>query len=170
MARPAAVFVGATILVGAAVCGYSAWDLTTRPISWEWIVLLTLTVLAGLATLRVPAMPISFSISDTFCLISVLIVGPSAGALTAALDGLVLSSRMLTSRRSRHRGLFNMACLAIPMWVAGKVFFTLAGDHPVREGPLGALRLLALLTTFGAVHFGLNSGIVAIVVGIERRA
>ena len=169
MARPTAIFVSATILLGAGVCAYSAWDLTTRPISWEWIVLLTLTVLSGSATLRVPAMPISFSISDTFCLISVLIVGPSAGALTAALDGLVLSSRMLNSRRSLHRVLFNMACVAVPMWVAGKVFFTLAGDNPLGEGPLGALRLLALLTTFGAVHFGLNSGIVAMAVGLERR-
>jgi putative nucleotidyltransferase with HDIG domain len=80
-----------------------------------------------------------------------------------------MSCLLLKGQRSVHRHLFNIACLALPIWVAGMVFFTLAGDHPLREGPLGALRLLALLTTFGAVHFGLNTGMVAVAIGLERR-
>jgi putative nucleotidyltransferase with HDIG domain len=170
MRRQAAVFVGATVLLGAAVCAYSGWDLTTRPLSWEWIVLLTLTAVAGWATLRFPDLPISYSVSDTFSIIAALIVGPSAGALTAALEGLVLSYRMLHVRRSMYRVLFNMACLATATWVAGKVFFVLAGSQPFSGGPAGALRLLLLLAAFGFIHFGLNSGIVAIVIGLERRA
>jgi putative nucleotidyltransferase with HDIG domain len=170
MARPTAAYVGATILLGAGVCAYSAWDLTTRPISWEWIVLSALTILAGLATLRFPALPISYSISDTFSIIAALIVGPAAGALTAALDGLVVSFRMATVRRSADRVLFNMSCLAISTWVAGTVFFTLAGAHPLMPGPAGALRLLLLLTIFGVIHFGLNCLIVAGAIGLERRA
>ena len=164
-----AVFVPATVVAGAAICVYSGWSLFSSPVPVEWLVLLVLTVGAGLATLRVPAMPISFAISDTFIILSALIVGPAAGALSAALDGLVLSFRMVENRRETARVLFNMACLSIATWVAGQVFFSLAGADPVREGPLGALRLLGSMVVFGTLHFALNSGLVAAAVAIDCR-
>jgi putative nucleotidyltransferase with HDIG domain len=165
----ATAFVGATIALGAAVCGYSGWQLASRPISWEWVILVVLTVLAGWATLRFPDVPISYSVSDTFSIIAALIVSPAAGAIAAAVEGLVLSFRLTTVRRSPTRILFNVAALAIAMRTAGEVFFTLAGPTPLAPGPLGALRFLLLLGTFGVVHFGLNSAIVAIVIALERR-
>ena len=168
MARPTAVYVAATIVVGVGVCVHSAWDLTTRPLSWEWVVLVALTTLAGLATLRFPGLPISYSISDTFSIIAALIVGPAAGALAAAVDGLVLSFRIAPVQRTANRVLFNLSCLAISTWVAGQVFFALAGAQPLMPGPLGALRLLGLLTIFGFIHFGLNCLIVAGAIGLER--
>ena len=85
------VYTTAVILAGAAVLTHSAWSLSTHPVSRTWIALLVLTVASGLATLRVPGMPISFSISDIFSIGSALAFGPSAGAVTAAVDGLVLS-------------------------------------------------------------------------------
>ncbi len=48
------------------------------------------------------------------------------------------------------------------------MFFALGGNRPL-EGPLSALRLLALLTLFGTLDFGLNSGIVAAAVSFDRR-
>ncbi len=170
MGWPAAVFVGATILLGTLVCVYSGWQLAFRPISWVWVALLALTVVAGWATLRFPDVPISYSVSDTFSIIAALVVSPAAGALAAALEGLVLSYRMANVRRSADRVLFNMAVLAIATWAGGEVFFMLAGPDPIMEGPAGALRLVLLLTAFGVVHFGLNSGIVSIVISFERRA
>src|SRR5438105_6646689 len=100
--------------------------------------------------LRIPAMPISFSISDTFNIAAALLFGPSAGAITAALDGLMLSSRMESTRRSTDRILFNMAAPMIALWIAAQVFFALGGSRPL-AGPLSALRLLALLTLFGTL-------------------
>ena len=91
------------------------------------------------------------------------------GALTAALDGLVLSARMESSSRSVDRVLFNMAAVTIALWVAAQVFFAIEGNHPPLDGPLAALRLLVTLLLFGALDFGLNSGIVAVAVGFERR-
>ena len=169
MARPTALYVAATIVLGVGVCAHSAWDLTTRPLSWEWVVLVVLTVLAGLATLRFPGLPISYSISDTFSIIAALIVGPAAGALAAAVDGLVLSFRIAPVQRTANRVLFNLSCLAISTWVASQIFFALAGAQPLMPGPLGALRLLALLTIFGFLHFGLNCLIVAGAIALERR-
>ncbi len=73
------------------------------PVSPEWLILVALTVASGWATLRIPGMPISFSISDTFNIAAALLFGPSAGAITAALDGLVLTSRFSSDRRSMDR-------------------------------------------------------------------
>jgi putative nucleotidyltransferase with HDIG domain len=165
----ARAYVLGIILLGAAIWAHSIWDLIRHPVDFEWLILVALTVGSGWATLRIPAMPISFSISDTFNIAAALLFGPSAGAITAGLDGLVLSARMTSSARSIDRILFNMAAPTIAIWIATQAFFTLGGDRPPLEGPLSALRLLALLTLFGAINFGVNSGIVAIGVGFERR-
>ncbi len=160
-------YILAIILSGAAVALSSVWNLVRHPPGPEWLILIALTVVSGWAALRVPAMPISFSISDTFSIAAALLFGPSAGAITAALDGLVLSARMESSYRSIDRVLFNMAGVTIAVWLAAHVFFALGG--PVIQGPLATLRLLALLTLFATLDFGLNSGIVAVAVGLERR-
>ena len=164
-----AVFVPAIVAAGAAVCAYSGWHLLSEPVPTEWFVLLGLTIGAGLVTLRVPAMPISFSISDTFIIVSALLISPAAGALTAALDGFVLSFRMARQLRTLPRVFFNIACLSISTWVAGEVYFALAGPGPVEEGALGALRLLGSMVTFGTLHFALNSGLVATAIALDQR-
>ena len=156
------------ILSGVAVTLYSVADLVKHPVSPQWLILVALTVGSGLAMLRVPSMPISFSISDTFNIAAALLFGPSAGAITAAVDGLILSSRMESTRRSIDRVLFNMAAPTVALWIAAQVFFALGGNRPL-GGPLSALRLLALLTLFGSLDFGLNSGIVAAAVSFDRR-
>lgn len=167
MSRAARVFVGAVLLVGALVLAHSLDRLLSEPVSGLWIAMMVLTALTGLATLRVPGMQISFSISDTFAVIAALLVGPAAGAVTAALDGLVLSCRMLNSRRSAVRVLFNMAFPAIATWVSAEVFFALAGPAPVFEGSLGTLRLMGLLGVFGLLDFSLTTWTVALAVALE---
>jgi len=159
-------------VLGGTVCGFavaivSILDLVRHPVGVQWLILVALTIGSSWATLRVPSMPISFSISDTFSIAAALMFGPSAGAITAALDGLVLSSRMANDDRTIGRVLFNMATLTVPMWVAATVFFAIGGNQPVGT-PLSPIRLLALIL-FGALYFGLNSGIVAIAVSFERR-
>ena len=165
------VYVWAAVLAGAAIVAHSTADLLAAPVSTTWLVLLGLTVVAGLATLRIPAIPISFSISDTFTIIAALVVGPSAGAIIAAIDGLVLSCRMESTRRSLHRVLFNMATLAIATWLAARVYFWLVGTGaPVLDTPLSAIRLLLALTVFGVLAFGVNSGMVALAISLEKQA
>ena len=169
LSEPARAYVLAVILFGAAVCVYSVADLFSNPVGPEWLILVALTVASGWARLHIPGMPISFSISDTFNIAAALLFGPSAGAITAALDGLVLTFRFSNNRRSLDRGLFNMAAPAIAIWIAAHIFFALGGNRQPLEGPLAVLRLLALLTMFGTVDFGLNSGLVAIAISFERR-
>jgi putative nucleotidyltransferase with HDIG domain len=165
----AKAYIFSVIVAGVGVAAYSVYDLIRRPVGLEWLILLGLTVISGWATLRIPAMPISFSISDTFNIAAALLFGPSAGAITAAIDGLVLSARMESSTRSIDRVLFNMAAVTIALWVAARLFFAIEGNHPPLDGPGAALRLLMTLLLFGALDFGLNSGIVAVAVSFERR-
>jgi putative nucleotidyltransferase with HDIG domain len=163
------VFIAAVVCSGAGVVGYGLSDLASRPISHEWLILLALTVATDLAALRIPGMPISFSISDIFSIASALVFGPSAGAVTAALDGLVLSARMGTSQRSLSRIAFNVSAPAIAWWTASQLFAALAGAHYRIDGPLTALWLLTSLAAFGALAYGVNTGLVAIAVSLERR-
>lgn len=169
ISRRTAGFVAATITVGGTIAAGSLVEVLSRPLAPEWAILLGLTALAGWATLRIPAMPISFSISDTFSTVAALLVGPAAGALTAGLDGLVLSFRMSRTRRAVHRVLFNAACPVIATWAAAQTFFALAGPAPLHDGALGALRLLGLITVFGAINFGVLTSLVAVAVAFERR-
>lgn len=165
----AGLYITSVIAVGVIVAAYSVYDLVQHPVGFEWLILLGLTVGSSWASLRIPGWPINFSISDIFNIAAALLFGPSAGAITAAVDGLVLSARMDRSQRSIDRVLFNMAAVTIAVWAASQVFFAIEGNRPQLDGPLAAVRLLVTLLVFGAIDFGLNSGIVAVAVSFERR-
>ena len=167
--RRAMPLVTIVISAGLLVVLYSGWHLLTHPASPAFVVLISLTVLAGLLGLRVPSMPISFSISDTFSTAAALLIGPAAGAVTAAVDGLILSFRMQSSKRTVARMLFNLTAPALGVWVAAETFFGMAGAQVVTDGPFRVPRLLGLLVLFGIVNFGLSTGLIAAVVGLEAR-
>ena len=149
------------------MCAYAVWDLLAQPLSTEWLILLALTAGSGWVTLRLPAMPISISFADTFIILTAVLIGPSAGAVTAAIDGIVQSARM--GNRTVRRVLFNAASLPCATWIAGQAYLALGGPEPVGAGALGALRLLASMVVFGALFLALNSGWVAVAVALDRR-
>ena len=161
--------VSTVIGTGLLIVSYAAWQLITQPLSLAFALLLSLTVLAGWLALRVPSMPISFSMSDTFSTAAALLIGPAAGTVTAAVDGLMLSFRMQSSKYTARRILFNLAAPAIAVWLAAKAFFGLAGGHILIDGPWRVPRLIGLLLLFGVVNFGLGTGLVAAAVGLETR-
>jgi putative nucleotidyltransferase with HDIG domain len=164
------VYVRGIILLGAGLGVVSAVALARWSIDAKWWFFLTLTVASSWATLRVPGMPISFSIADTFVFASALVFGPVAGAITAAVDGLVLSFRMASSQRTAERIAFNASAPAIAIWVAGHAYRALAGTNPQITGALSAAWLLLALMIFGILAYTLNTGIVAVAVGLERKA
>jgi putative nucleotidyltransferase with HDIG domain len=165
----AKTYVLGIIVLGAAVATFSVVDLVRHPVGIGWLILVTLTAGSGWTMLRNPLMPVSWSISDIFNIVAALLFGPSAGAISAALDGLVTTSRFANSSRTPDRVLFNMAAPTIATWVAAQAFFALGGQHPVTEGPIALATLFALLIVFGAIDFVLNSGLVATAVSFERR-
>ena len=156
------------VVAGAGVLAYSIRDVTTRPWQPGWLVLVALTVSTAWLTLRIPTTEFSFSISDSFNIAAAVLFGPSAGAITAGLDALVLSSRMSVTRRSLYRISFNIAVSAIAMWAAGLAFVATAGDQPQGDDPLAALRLVGPLVLLGAINYVLNVGFVTMAVALER--
>jgi putative nucleotidyltransferase with HDIG domain len=150
------------------VLAYSIADLIRHPVEPQWLILVMLTVGTSWVMLRVPTMEIYFSISDTFNIAAAVLFGPSAGAITAALDGLVLSRQF--TKRTAYRVLFNVAVSALAIWIAAQLFFALAGSRPLLDGPWGAVRLVLLLSLFAAVNYLVNTGVVAIAISLEQHA
>jgi putative nucleotidyltransferase with HDIG domain len=155
-------------LCGVAVIGHSLLEVAIHPVAPEWLVLVVATVVSVRATLTIPGMPISFSISDTFTIAAGLLFGPAPGAVNAALDGLLVSTRIPSSQRSWRRILFNMATPALAVWLASTLFFAVEGGTRQPESAGDALHLLATLILTGTIIFALNSGIVAAAVSFER--
>ena len=73
LGRTVRVYVLGIILFGVAIAAYSVLDLVRHPVGLQWLILVALTVASGLPMLRIPAMPISFSISDTFNIAAALL-------------------------------------------------------------------------------------------------
>jgi putative nucleotidyltransferase with HDIG domain len=164
-----AAYVRGVILLGAGLGVVSVIALARSSVDPKWWFFLLLTVASSWATLRVPGMPISFSIADTFIFASALVFGPVAGALTAAVDGLVLSFRMASSLRTVERIAFNASGPAIAIWVAGHAYGAMVGTNPRIAGPISAIWLLLALMVFGILAYCLNTGIVAVAVGLESK-
>jgi putative nucleotidyltransferase with HDIG domain len=154
------LYVGAVVAAGALALGVSVWSLTTRGVESFWAIFIGLTVVTSSATLAIPGAPITFSISDTFIIGSGLLFGPAAGAVTAALDGLMQTLRMSRGARTIERALFNAAAPAVAMWLATTLFFGLAPDGQLVLRT-HALPLLVFATTYFAVNTCLVAGAVA---------
>jgi PAS domain S-box-containing protein len=160
------------ILAGSFALALSLMDLSAQPIALEWLMLLALTGVSGWATLRLRAIPASFSISDTFTIAAALLFGPAAGAVTVAVDALVMSLRLATGGRQPApvRVLFNVTVPALTMWIAAQLFFASADVGPLAHAPGTIRRVLAPLGLFALLYFVLNTGLVATAVALERRA
>src|SRR4029453_7827325 len=88
--RHGAAYVLFVIASGFFVIAFSAFDVA-RMLTAQWFTLAALTLLSGSATVKLPSVPATISISETFVFTSVLLFGPSAGATIVALDGLIIS-------------------------------------------------------------------------------
>ena len=162
------LFVVGTVVVGCAVIGLSAYEVWTEAFGPRWLVLAALTLLSGSATVKLPSVPATISISETFVFTSVLLFGPSAGATIVALDGLIISSWFARRRKELYRVLFNMAAPALSIWVSAQVYFSFPGINPlVTNATITIDKLLIPLLVFALLHFVVNSTLIAVAVGFE---
>ena len=154
---------------GVTVIGVSIAGLIAPPAAAPFFVLIGLTVLSGCATLRLPTIPASFSISDSFTITAALLYGPEAGTVAVAIDALVISYQLARRNFSVQRLLFNAAAPALSMWAAAHCFFWLAGVGPLINPAPSLGRLLAPLVGFAAAYFLLNTGLIAGAIAFEQR-
>ena len=160
-------YLAAVICAGVTVIGASIAGLITVPAALPWFVLVGLTILSGCATLRLPTIPASFSISDSFTITAALLYGPEAGTVAVAIDSLVMSYQ-IARRFGVQRLLFNVAAPALAMWTAAHCFFWLAGVGPLIQSTPSLGGLFAPLIAFAAAYFVLNTGLIAGAIAFEQ--
>jgi putative nucleotidyltransferase with HDIG domain len=163
------LYVRFVIAAGAVAIVIAVQSLVTTPPDSRWVVLVALTVVGGCLTLRMPAIPVSFSISDTFTFTTALLFGPPAGCVVVAIDAAVISSRLMSSQRSLTRLLFNVAAPALAMTLSAQTFFELGRTGPFAAHPGGITDHIGPLAIFAGLYFVLNTGLVAVAIAFERR-
>ena len=140
------------VAAGSAAVVYSIYDLHVHPVQAEWFILVALTLLSGSITVKIPSIPATLSVSETFIFTSVLLFGGSAGTVTVALDGLVISLWLQRKKQEGFRPAFNMAAPSLSIWTAAQIFFFLAGVKPLTEQLTPIAQLLLPLGVFTVTY------------------
>ena len=132
----------------------------------EWLLIGVLALVSGRFALNMPGINARFSVSDTFFITSALLFGPGPATVTIAMDSLAMSY----GRRYPLRNLlFNGSGPAVAFWIASQVFFQLTGTGPLFDSAVQPDRILLPLAALAGVYYLLNSGLTAVVVGLEKR-
>jgi putative nucleotidyltransferase with HDIG domain len=128
------------------------------------MILAALTLFSFMFTIKVPGVPASISVSETFVFASVLLFGTAAATVTVALNALIMSS--WRHRREPLKVLFNAAEPTLSIWVASQLFFAmLSGD--LRPSSRPTTDLLLPVLALSVAYFLLNSSLTAIAIGLQ---
>jgi putative nucleotidyltransferase with HDIG domain len=163
------VYLWAVITAGMLVLLASVWQIVSTPPDLRWVALALLTLAGGQLMLRMPAVPISFSISDVFTFTTALLFGPSAGTVVVAFDAAVISMRLAQSPRTVTRYLFNVSAAALAMSVSAWTYVALTHAEFLPDDSSLGLRYIVSLCAFAAVYYLLNTGMVALAIGFNGR-
>lgn len=167
--RPTGVdaYVAVITIAGAILIGGSALGLPSTPNAREWGILAGLALVASRFPLRLPGSNAWFSISDTFYMTSALLFGPGPATVTIAIDSMLMSHSFRTWQARRF--LFNSGAPTIAFWAGAQVFFWLSGSRPLfgTHAPMDSL--VVPVACFAVVYFGLNSGLTAVALALEKK-
>lgn len=163
-------YVGVIVVVGVAIVLQSVFEIAADPKGWDWTILAVLTLVSGSATVRLPSLPATISVSETFVFTSVLLFGPAAGTITVALDAFVISFWAHKKGDPLYKIIFNVCALPLTIWLAAHLFFFVAGIQPLAdsEEPVSIRHLLVPLLIFTISYFGLNSWIITFAIALEK--
>ena len=170
-------YVSAVIVAGAFTVAHSVNALVTEHTPWNWTLLALLTLVSGSATVKLPGLPATISVSETFVFTSVLLFGAPAGTLTVALDALVISIWSYRRNDPLYKIVFNLFALPLTIWTSAQVFFSLPDWKPVFSRmeplfrdplPFQITELLGPLLVLAVVYFSLNSWLIAFAIGLEK--
>jgi putative nucleotidyltransferase with HDIG domain len=160
------LYVRFVIVAGAAAVVHSIVGLGSAPHPLEWFLFATLVILTGSFTLNISAINASISVADTFLIAATLLFGPAPATAALAIDTFVLSWR---KGYTWQRVAFNAVAPALSLWVAGHVFFLITGAAPLSSNDARIGPLIPALFFLATIYFALNSGLIAIAVGLESR-
>jgi putative nucleotidyltransferase with HDIG domain len=160
------LYVRFVVVAGAAAVVQALISLFSAPHPLEWFLFATLVILTGSFTLNISAINASISVADTFLIAATLLFGPAPATVALAIDTFVLSWR---KGYAWQRVAFNTVAPALSLWVAGHVFFLVTGAAPLSSNDARIGPLIPALFFLATIYFALNSGLIAIAVGLESR-
>jgi putative nucleotidyltransferase with HDIG domain len=164
--RALRTYLGLVLGGGVLALAQSAWSAVGTPHPLFCLAFIVLVLLAGWFRLNSASVSATIGIDDTFLIATALLFGTAPATLAITGNALVFSMRR---RQPARQVLFNSASLAITMWVAARTFFLLAGVEPLAANGAPIAPLVLPLMTMAVVFFAVNSGLTAIVVGLDMR-
>jgi putative nucleotidyltransferase with HDIG domain len=168
-ASPAALraYIGAVSAAGLCLFAYCVSRVALEGLPVEWWLFAALTFISGRITLVIPGLDARFTVSEVFAFTAVLLFGPEAGAVTLALDSLVLAWHR---RMQLNKAAFNFGNLTLAVWISGTLFFRVSGVDRLLGGGGQAAELLGPLALLGTTYFLFNTGLLAVAIGIDTAA
>jgi len=171
---PLRVRVGGTIII---VCGLTALCLAGLQTAWrlpsfDYLLLVGLTVLISQRAVKIPGSQSSISASETLIFFAILRFGGPAATLVAAADGLLASRSIIGKPGSRFKLFFNVGLLSFSAYAAGDIFvktpWLLARVFSLP--PESSTYRIVPLVGMVLAHFLINSGSMSMIAaGTERK-
>jgi putative nucleotidyltransferase with HDIG domain len=166
-------YIAVIVSVGAVTVAQSFLQLYLHHIGWSWTILALLTLVSGSATVNLPSLPATVSVSETFVFTSVLLFGPAAGTLTVALDALIISIWSYRKGHPHYKILFNVCAVSLTLWVASHLYYALVPYGPlyyIRDKSIQVRSLLLPLLVFTIAYYAINTWLITLAIALERRA
>jgi diguanylate cyclase (GGDEF)-like protein/putative nucleotidyltransferase with HDIG domain len=163
-------YISIVVAAGAITVAEARYSLLAVHMVSSWLVLAVLTLLSGSFTLKLPSLPATISVSETFVFTSVLLFGAPAGTLTVALDALVISCWSYRRGDPLYKITFNLFALPLTIWIAAQVFSVLPNVAPLYlNRQIEVTELLWPLLVLAVVYFLLNSWVISFAIALEQR-
>jgi putative nucleotidyltransferase with HDIG domain len=170
---PTRLYIAVVVAAGSFMVVQSFVQLYLHNIGWGWVTLALLTLVSGSATVNLPSLPATVSVSETFVFTSVLLFGPAAGTLTVALDALVISFWSYRKGYPNYKTFFNVCAVSLTVWIASHLYYALSPYEPLyylRDKNIQLRSLLWPLLAFTVAYYIINTWLIAVAIALERKA
>ncbi|HKY06537.1 MAG TPA: HD domain-containing protein, partial [Blastocatellia bacterium] len=156
-------FAASISAVGMLLFAYSAYEVATGVLNFEWALLAAVTVLlVSRIDIGLPRISSTVTLSDAFIFISVLVYGTYPSVILAGADAAICSLQYKSRRTILW---FNVAVMSISVFISSTVVRLIFGPVDAMTASLSQLFITA--GTLALLHYILNSGIVSIVTAIR---
>jgi putative nucleotidyltransferase with HDIG domain len=165
-------YIAAVVAAGSVTVVHSFVQIYLYKVGWTWTILALLTLVSGSATVNLPALPATVSVSETFVFTSVLLFGPAAGTLTVALDALIISFWSFRKGHSYYKIVFNVCAVSLTLWFASHLYYQLSPYGPLyylKDKNIQIKQLLLPLLAFTIAYYALNTWLITFAIALERR-
>jgi len=162
------ILYGLVVAFGIAVVALALYRIIQAQTPATWIVLALLAGIAGSFSLKIPGVNGRVSVGDTITCLSILMLGPYSGAITAAMDALVGSMRCKTSSRRLQYAVYNCSNSAVSAFVVGQILMYLPGGAAVHSQMLPSASFVLSLCVMAGVYYLINTILVTAVVALEK--